>query len=121
MQPAKNTRMKTTIEEIRRRNLEILVDEYKTQAAVARAAKVQRHGLSQILTQCKNSRGKTTVMGSTMARQLEAGCCKPLGWMDVNHDTVEESELIKLYNGMSNEMREMLLAHARLIVKLPKE
>jgi hypothetical protein len=120
MQPAKIARMKSTIEEIRRSNLEVLVAEFKSAAAVARAAGTSRHNLSQISTQFKNKNGKVAVMGSTLARQLEAGCGKPLGWMDVSHDEAEENELTELYEKMSEEMRAILLAHARLMINQKK-
>lgn len=120
MRGAKIAHMKLTIEEIRRHNLEILVAEFVTQAAVARAAKASRHNLSQILTKFENKRGKVSEIGSDLARRLEKGCGKPLGWMDVSHDATVENELIRLYNNMSVDMREVLLAHARLMVNQKK-
>jgi len=114
--------MKSTIEEIRRRNLELLIEEFGSQAAVAYTCKTSVSYISQIISRFSRKRdGKIAELGTKFARVLETGCNKPLGWMDVSHEVdSEEIELVQLYDKMNDEMREVLLNHARLMVKMKK-
>ena len=113
--------MEHTIEKIRRRNLELLVKEFGTQSAVALACETSSSNLSHILISYKKKSGKIITMGSALARKIEAGCNKPTGWMDISHDEQPENELVQLYDRMTDDMRELLLSHARLIVKMRNE
>ena len=77
-----------TAAEIRRVNLELLVDEFKTLDALAAAAGTTAVYLSQIRKQAPDRKtGRPREMGSSMARRLEAACTppKPRGWMDLDH------------------------------------
>jgi len=113
--------MEHTIDNIRRRNLELLVEEFGTQSAVALNCQTSVSNLSHILIRYRKSNGKIVKMGATLARKIEAGCNKPVGWMDISHDDQPENELIQLYDKMTDDMRELLLSHARLIVKMRQE
>ena len=111
--------MDHTIHDIRRRNLELLIQDkqFGSQGAVAAASHIHKSYISQILTRFERN-GKTVELGSKLARKIEAGCGKPPGWMDTSHDDSEEdNELIVLYSRMTSEMRDILLRHARLMVK----
>lgn len=74
------------VEEIRLLNLQKLVAEMKTSAAVAKAASTAPSYISQILTRAPSRTGKPRDVGSDLARKLESGCGKPVGWMDSLHD-----------------------------------
>jgi len=119
-----NYPMKTsmTIEETRRRNLQMLIDESEERTAVALAAKCGTASsyLSQILTQFKRDNGMPRVLGTTLARKMERGCGKPEGWMDQLHDDIDpaESELVNLYISMDEDRRVILLQQAKLIANL---
>lgn len=70
------------INEIRRRNLELLVQEMpcKTLREVAERAETSANYLSQL----RNRSGGRNI-GDELARSLERGCGKGPGWMDVEH------------------------------------
>ena len=72
-----------TIAEIRRANLEKLIQEHDTQNRVAELCGSSAVYLSQIRNRAKDAKtGKPRQMGDDLARQLEKGCGKPPGWMD---------------------------------------
>jgi hypothetical protein len=72
--------------QIRLENLKILVTENRTIAAVAKLADTAEAYLSQILNSVPLPSGKTRGVGDELARKLESGCGKPVGWMDQRHD-----------------------------------
>ncbi len=73
------------IPEIRRDNLERLIVEKQTLAALAEAAGTSSVYLSQIRNRSLDSKTRRPrEMGAAMARRLEEVCGKPPGWMD--HD-----------------------------------
>jgi len=72
-----------TIAEIRLGNLERLIEEFGTAEAVAERSGTSPIYLSQIRNEAKDSKtGKPRQIGDPLARKLEAGCEKELGWMD---------------------------------------
>ena len=75
----------TTAKELRLENLRALVEEFKTADAVAQRAATAPMYLSQILNGAKSSTGKVRGIGDALARRLEQGCGKELGWMDKPH------------------------------------
>lgn len=83
----------TTVKELRLENLRALVAEFKTAEAVAQRAGTAAMYLSQILNSAKSSTGTVRGVGDKLARRLEEGCGKELGWMDRPHgkDAAEEN------------------------------
>jgi len=125
---------KNTIEEIRLTNLRLLIEEcesvtvgkktYRAGTATALAIKCKTSSsyLSQILIRFKNPSGSVREVGTELARKLEKGSKKPLGWMDVKHDEVDsqENEFRILYAAMSDEAKTALLEQARKLAKSKK-
>lgn len=78
----------TTVKELRIENLRALVAEFKTADAVAQRAQTAPMYLSQILNGAKSSTGNARGVGDKLARKLEEGCGKEIGWMDKPHRPV---------------------------------
>lgn len=74
-----------TSKELRIANLRLLVAENKTADAVAKKAATAPMYLSQILNGVPSSTGKARGIGDALARRLESGCGKPIGWLDKEH------------------------------------
>ncbi len=74
-----------TSKELRIENLRALVKEFKTAEAVAQRAATAPMYLSQILNGALSSTGKPRGIGDALARRLESGCGKDVGWMDRQH------------------------------------
>lgn len=116
-----------TIEEIRRINLRLLIQENNpaTAKAIAKKCHTSPSYLSQILIRFKMASGKSREVGTELARKLEAGCKKPVGWMDVMHHENEiaanESEIVNLYLAMDNKMRSVLIQQAKMILQITKK
>lgn len=111
--------MTTTIEEIRRANLAILVAEVGDQTNLAKLCNTSPTYLSQILTRFRKQTGKIAEVGSKLARKLEVGTGKPEGWMDKRQDDVDpaESELVNIFATLKTDRRNLLLQYARTISK----
>lgn len=77
--------------EARLENLRLLVAEFGSMAAVARAADTNEKYLWQILNKVPQ-RGTARAVGDKLARKLEIGCGKPEGWMDAPHDAAMAPE-----------------------------
>lgn len=67
-----------TKDEVRLENLNALVSEFGSAAAVAERASTSAVYISQL-------RNRTRSIGNTLARRLEAACGKPNGWLDNDH------------------------------------
>jgi len=81
--------MKTN-DEIRRDNLLIAIERFRTASALAERAGVAAAYLSQIKNQTPDSKtGKAKAMGDEVARKIEKALTAPEGWMDVAHDSNE--------------------------------
>jgi len=81
--------MKTN-DEIRRDNLVIAIERFRTASALAEKAGVAAAYLSQIKNQTPDSKtGKPKAMGDEVARKIESALKEPEGWMDVAHDSSE--------------------------------
>lgn len=109
--------------EIRRANLLLLIEECipKTQAALSEKSGVPVAYINQIINRRVDSSGTPRGMGHKTARQLEEKCSKPVGWMDVLHESQDTArdELLSIYNSLSDEtLRHNLLEQARLIYKI---
>lgn len=84
-----NDYMKTTFE-IHKENLEALVEEFNSVAAVAKMIGCSDSQYSQWLHSSTNSgTGKPRGMRPSSARRIEKACGKPAGWMDREHPKVE--------------------------------
>lgn len=126
---------KNTVEEIRLANLRLLIEECEavtvgkqtyragTAAALAAKSKTSASYLSQILIRFQNPSGKIREVGTVLARKLEKGAKKSVGWMDVRHDSLNsaESELRLLYAAMDESAKATLIAQARLISQIGKK
>lgn len=84
--------MRTT-SEIRRANLELLVEEAGGPVALANRCDVNSNYISQIRTGVKSSSGKPRGVGPKLARQLEAGMGKDSAWMDQDHQDEASAEV----------------------------
>lgn len=94
-----------TIKETRLENLRSLVAEFRTADAVAQRAATAPMYLSQILTGAKSSTGKARGIGDALARRLEAGCGKELGWMDRPHPPIGQSGARQVEQHAAGEKR----------------
>lgn len=117
-----------TVEEIRRSNLRLLIEEcpeYKngekkahagTIAAVALYCDTARSHLGQILIRFKHN-GKVRQIGTDLARKLEKGMGKPEGWMDTPHEEIEskENEMRLLFASVDEQTKDAILMLARKI------
>lgn len=75
-----------TISEIRLDNLELLVREHGSQDKVAELAGTSPVYLSQLFNKAMDSKtGRPRQIGDPLARKLEIGCKKEIGWMDNAH------------------------------------
>jgi phage repressor protein C with HTH and peptisase S24 domain len=83
-----------TSKELRLENLRALVAEFKTADAVAKLADTNAMYLSQILNGAKSSAGNARGVGDKLARKLEEGCGKEIGWMDRPHSASALADLV---------------------------
>lgn len=73
-------------DEIRLDNLNLLVTEFGSIAEVARRSGTSEKYLWQLLNGVAFQKtGNKRNVGRVLARKLETGCGKPVGWMDVDH------------------------------------
>lgn len=68
--------------------------EFKTADEVAKRAGTAPMYLSQILNGAKSSTGTPRGVGDSLARKLEEGCGKEVGWMDKPHGSEDITSLI---------------------------
>jgi len=118
-------------EEIRLANLRLLIEEcegydnYRAGTATALAAKCETSAgyLSQILTRFRNPSGSIREVGTDLARKLEKGAKKPVGWMDVKHNDIDpaENEFRLIYAAMDDDQKAAMLEHAKLISRIGKK
>lgn len=72
-----------TIDDTRHERLLQLIEEHRTQAALAKVIGKSPAQISQWVNRSPNSKtGKPRVMDSATARDIERACGKPQGWMD---------------------------------------
>lgn len=85
----------STTAEIRLGNLKTLIEEFGTQEDVAERAGTSQVYLSQLRNKSLDSKtGRPREIGARLARKLESGCNKPIGWMDVVHGVDEQTHRI---------------------------
>jgi SOS-response transcriptional repressor LexA len=80
-----------TSKELRIENLRALVAEFKTADQVAKLAGTAPMYLSQILNGVKSKTGTARGVGDALARKLEEGCGKEVGWMDRPHGAKDQA------------------------------
>ncbi len=78
--------MKRPREQIRLKNLEILIAETGSAAKVAQLAGTSESYLSQVRRKMPTQKGTPRGLGDELAARLEKGLGKPQGWMDEPHD-----------------------------------
>ena len=75
-----------TIAEIRLDNLTLLIEEFGSQDEIARRAGTSPVYISQLINRTPDFKtGKPRQVGDPMARRVEAGCEKEVGWLDNRH------------------------------------
>ena len=77
--------MPRKLDRLRLANLELLVEEAGTAAALARRVGTNESYLSQIRRQLPTAKGTPRSIGDDLAEKLESGMGKPMGWMDEPH------------------------------------
>lgn len=73
-------------EQVRLRNLELLIAEAGSAAKLARKAGTSASYLSQVRRQLRTNTGKPRSLGDELADKLERAMDKPRKWMDEPHD-----------------------------------
>ena len=94
--------MNMTNKYIRKDNLRALIIEFKSAAAVARMADTSASYISQVLSDKTNRE-----VGDDLARKLEAGCNKSIGWMDLSHQDVFDEHGGVISSGWDAESLEL--------------
>lgn len=95
-------------QEIRRANLNFLVQECAHDIGVERGAaaelakrtEVAAPIISQLLGKRLHQGGKLRAMGDSIARKLERGMSKPKGWMDVDRTLAEDFREAAVLDGL---------------------
>ena len=77
--------MTLKLNQVRLRNLEILISEAGSAAKLARAAGTNSSYLSQVWNQLPTKKGTPRSIGDELAEKLEKAMKKPQGWMDTPH------------------------------------
>lgn len=80
--------MRRDHERCRLENLERLVDEAGSAAALARRAGTSPSYLSQVRNQLKTVNGRARGIGDELAEKLERAMRKPVGWLDMAHPQI---------------------------------
>lgn len=83
--------------DIRKLNLAILIKENKNAAVLAKRCNTSEVYLRQIMNGVTDINGMARGVGNVVARKLEEGCGKPIGWLDTLHDE-EGGELMYIKN-----------------------
>jgi SOS-response transcriptional repressor LexA len=83
--------MKRKPEQVRLHNLELLIAEAGSAAALARLAQTSDSYLSQIRRQFTTRKGTPRGVGDELAQKLEQAMSKPYGWMDEPHAPPKEA------------------------------
>lgn len=119
-----------TNQEIRRANLEALLDECTRELGTERGAQAllaARTGVpAPFISQLRNERdhqgGKARKMGDPTARKLEKGMNLPRGWMDVDHSSGALSEVertrLQTLRALTPEQLEAVMLIAAEYVRL---
>jgi len=102
------------ISDIRHENLERLIEEFGTQDEVANLGTTSPVYISQIRNKALDSKtGRPREMGNIVARKLETGCKKPVGWMDVQHGTANISSDAAAAQPATAQTKPIVISEAR--------
>lgn len=114
----------TTIAEIRRANLNLLLKEVGegrgAAAKLARITGVAAPIISQLRRVTHYQDGKERSMGDDVARKLERAMSKPLGWMDQSHETTkstDEAEFLRTFRALRPDQQAALAALAETMAR----
>ncbi len=117
------SRAMETIADVRRANLNLLLDECGSgrgsAATLSRLTGVPAPMISQLRRVTYYPNGVERTMGDDVARQLEKGMKKKTGWMDHPHDVTRDAdELDHLQNWrlLTPEQREHVAATVKLLL-----
>ena len=86
--------MKRRYETVRLSNLELLIAEAKSAAALARFAHTSESYLSQVRNQLITAKGTPRSIGDDLAARLERAMGKPTRWMDELHKVATEDRAV---------------------------
>jgi len=107
-----------SMEDIRRDNLKLLIDEAGSQAKLAVLSGLPPSYISQVHRGVLHSTGgKPRTMGNDIARRLENKMGKPAGWMDTDHSALSiesdlsgrEGQLVGLFRLLSDLDQKLLV------------
>jgi len=90
--------MKRRPEQIRLRNLGLLITEAGSAVKLARTAGTSSSYLSQVRNQMPTRKGTPRGIGDDLAEKLERGMGKPRGWMDEAHASAVPEDIAKELN-----------------------
>jgi hypothetical protein len=116
------------VEEIRRANLLLLIQESGSAARLAALSGLAAPYISQVSRAVQNSKGKgVRVMGPDVARRLETKMGKPRGWMDTDHSALNiasdlngrEGQLVGLFRLLPDADQAHLINELTRRLRLP--
>ncbi|MDH5219073.1 MAG: hypothetical protein OEX19_15325 [Gammaproteobacteria bacterium] len=109
--------------EIRRQNLQLLIDEYGL-TNLARLAEANRSYLSQISNRIPRVQdGKPSEVGDQLARRMEKKLHLGNKWMDQSHDELPDMvddaalQLLHIFVPLNPEQRQIVLESTRLLIQ----
>lgn len=109
---------------IRRANLNLLLQEVGEgrgdAARLSRLTGVKAPTISQLRRVTTYANGVERTMGDDIARKLEKGMGKPVGWMDHSHEVTrdgDEAEFLQTYRLLTPEQRTHLASLAEMLAK----
>lgn len=108
------------IADIRHRNLLVLIEEAGSAAELARKTGVQAAYISQVKNRTPTPSGRPRGIGDDIARQLEAGMGKSIGWMDQSELSPAERDLLEAFRALSANGQEYTLSWVAKIRELER-
>lgn len=108
-----------TIAEIRHENLLALISEFGSQAEIARRCDASDVYISQIVKKYPDAKtNRPRQIGDPMARRLEEGCGKDLGWMDNLHTYTNNGHIATVVHAMEAMPEWQRMQTARLVTAI---
>jgi len=115
-----------TIEEIRRKRLLLLLNEYGSNVALANVTNKSDAQISQWINKSPDSKtGRPRAINSDSAREIELATGKPIGWMDqvignFSEFDPEMQEMLKMLSKISKEERKFFKRSLGMDIDIPK-